>query len=121
MKGITVKRFDAPDEKRTFTRGSFDILEAGGMTLGRARYEPGWKWSVHVGPEAGTALCEVDHVGIVVSGRAMVKMRDGTEVELRAGDCFAVGPGHDSWVVGDEPYVSLHLLGAGDYARKVDR
>lgn len=51
----------------------------------------------------------------------MVKMRDGTEVELRAGDCFAIGPGHDSWVVGDEPYVSLHLLGAGDYARKVDR
>lgn len=120
MKGMTVKRLDAPDETRTFPKGRFDLLRIGEMTLGRARYEPGWKWSVDVGPEAGTPLCEVDHVGMVISGRVMVRMRDGSELELRAGDCFAIEPGHDSWVVGDEPYVSLHLLGAGDYARKAE-
>jgi mannose-6-phosphate isomerase-like protein (cupin superfamily) len=88
------------------------------LTVGRARYEPGWKWSVHVAPTAGTPTCQVAHVGLVVSGHAKVLMDvDGREVDLRAGDLFSVSPGHDSWVVGDEPYVSLHFLGADDYAR----
>jgi hypothetical protein len=87
------------------------------MTIGRASYEPGWKWSEHVSPLAGTALCEVEHVGMVLAGRAMAAMKDGTEVELAAGSLFYIPPvDHDSWVIGDEPYVSLHFLGADQYA-----
>ena len=85
--------------------------------VGRARYEPGWKWSKHLGPLTGTRSCEVRHVGLVVSGRAMVLMDSGQGLELKAGDLFSIDPGHDSWVVGSEPYVSLHFLGADTHAR----
>nr|NIM51638.1 cupin [Gemmatimonadales bacterium]NIN12536.1 cupin [Gemmatimonadales bacterium]NIR00854.1 cupin [Gemmatimonadales bacterium] len=88
------------------------------LTLGRASYEPGWKWSEHVGASTGSSSCQVEHVGLVLTGRAKVLMDDGREFELGAGDLFFVGPGHDSWVVGDEPYVSLHLMGAEAYAKK---
>jgi uncharacterized cupin superfamily protein len=88
------------------------------MTIGRATYQPGWRWSVDVGAEIGETLCQVEHVGLVVSGCATAAMADGTIYEMRAGDLFYVPPGHDSWVVGDEPYVSLHFLGADDYAAK---
>jgi quercetin dioxygenase-like cupin family protein len=113
---LNVRRFEASDESREFEKGSFELLSIGGMTIGRARYEPGWRWSEHVGPIVGTALCEVEHVGMVVSGRAGVRMNDGSEFLMEAGDVFAIPPGHDSWVVGDEPYVSLHFLGAASYA-----
>jgi len=76
----------------------------------------GWRWSLHVGPAIGGSSCSVEHVGIVVSGRATAAMDDGTITELRSGDVFHIAPGHDSWVVGDEPYVSLHFLGADRYA-----
>ena len=117
---LEIKRFDAPDETRTFERGTFEVVQIGGMTIGRARYEPGWKWSEHVGAITGTALCEVEHLGLVVSGRAMCSMADGREIVMEPGDVFAIPPGHDSWVVGDEPYVSLHFLGASDYAAAHD-
>ena len=116
MAGIVIRRFEDPDERREFEHGSFEVIRVGGVTIGRARYEPGWKWSEHVGPAAGTASCEVEHVGLVVSGRAVIAMDDGETLEVGAGDVFHVPPGHDSWVVGDEPYVSLHLLGADSYA-----
>ncbi len=115
---LEIGRFDEPSETRTFEKGRVDLITVGSMTLGRASYEPGWLWSEHVGRIAGSELCEVEHIGMVVSGRAAVKMRDGTELVLEPGDVFAIPPGHDSWVVGDEPYVSLHLLGATDYAAK---
>ena len=111
-----IKRFESPDETRQFEKGRFDVVKMGDMVIGRASYEPGWKWSVHVGPQIGAQSCEVDHVGLVVSGRVGVKMDDGREIELEAGDLYAIGPGHDSWVVGDEPYVSLHFMGADEYA-----
>ncbi len=117
MDSVILKRFDHPDEVRHFEKGKFELVKLGNMTIGRASYEPGWKWSAHVGPAAGTASCEVEHVGMVVSGRAKVLMNDGTEIELTPGVLFYVAPGHDSWVVGDEPYVSLHFMGAGDYAK----
>ena len=113
-----LRRFDAPDEVRVFPKGRFELVTLGGMTIGRASYEPGWRWSADVGAETGDALCEVEHVGMVVSGCAAVGMADGMVHEMRAGDLFYVPPGHDSWVVGDEPYVSLHFMGAGDYAAK---
>ena len=111
-----LRRFEAPDEVRTFPRGRFEIVTLGGMTIGRATYEPGWRWSVDVGAAAGAASCMVEHVGLVVSGCAAAGMDDGTVHEMRAGDLFHIPPGHDSWVVGDEPYVSLHFLGAEHYA-----
>jgi hypothetical protein len=112
---LNVRRFEAPDETREFEYGSFELLSIGGMTIGRARYEPGWRWSEHVGPITGTDLCDVEHLGMVVSGRAAVRMTDGTEFVMEPGDVFAIPGGHDSWVVGDEPYVSLHFLGAASY------
>ncbi len=109
-----LRRFDQPDEVREFPLGRFELVGVGGMTIGRATYEPGWKWSEHVGtgPED---RCMVEHLGLVVSGRAAVS-GPGYEAVMEPGDIFAVPPDHDSWVVGDQPYVSLHFLGASDYA-----
>ncbi len=115
---VTLKRFDQPDETRTFTKGRFDLVKLGNMTLGRASYEPGWRWSEHVGKGTGQAFCEVEHVGLVLSGRATAAMSDGTVIELAPGDLFHIPPGHDSWVIGNEPYVSLHFLGSDRYARR---
>ena len=116
---VILKRFDTPDEIREFELGRFEVVTIGGMTVGRATYQPGWKWSEHVGMPIGQALCQVEHVGLVVSGCATAAIEDGRVVEMRAGDIFYIPPGppgHDSWVIGDEPYVSLHFLGASDYA-----
>jgi quercetin dioxygenase-like cupin family protein len=117
MAGCRIRSFESPDEQRTFEHGTFELVRLGEMTIGRARYEPGWKWSEHVAPAAGTPSCEIAHLGLVLSGRAMVRMDDGEEIELRPGDLFEIAPGHDSWVVGEEPYVSIHFLGADEYAR----
>ena len=114
---VILKRFEQPDEVRTFEKGKFELVHLGGMTIGRATYEPGWKWSEHVGKATGAKNCTVEHVGMVIAGRATAAMNDGRVIEMRAGDVFYIPPGHDSWVVGDEPYVSLHFMGAGDYAR----
>jgi hypothetical protein len=108
--------FDHPTEVRTFEKGKFELYKVGPATLGRASYEPGWRWSEHVGRVTGERSCRVEHVGLVLSGQAVAKMDDGREIVMRAGDFFYVPPGHDSWVVGDEPYVSLHILGSEGYA-----
>jgi hypothetical protein len=115
---VILKRFDSPDETRTMAKGKFEIVRLGGLTIGRASYEPGWKWSEHVGPGVGATRCHVEHVGMVVSGVAAVAFDDGRVVELRAGELFYIPPEpHDSWVIGDEPYVSLHFVGAEKYAK----
>jgi hypothetical protein len=116
---VILKAFDAPDETRVFEKGRLDLVRLGPKTIGRASYEPGWKWSLHVGPLVGATRCEVEHVGMVVSGVATVAFEDGRVIELKPGELFYVPPvPHDSWVVGEEPYVSLHFLGAQEYARK---
>jgi len=116
---VILKRFEAPDETRTMIRGTFELVRIGGMTIGRATYEPGWKWSVHVGPGVGATRCHVEHVGMVVSGRATAAFDDGRVIEMKVGDVFYIPPvPHDSWVVGDQQYVSLHFLGADHYAKK---
>lgn len=118
MLEVILKRFENPDEVRLFEKGMFEIVNIGGMTIGRATYEPGWKWSEHVSPIAGTSFCEVEHIGMVVSGKATAAMRGGEVYELSPGTIFYVPPSaHDSWVVGDEPYVSIHFLGAGNYTK----
>lgn len=115
---VLLKRFETPDEIRDMPFGRFEIVRIGGLTIGRATYQPGWRWSEHVGPKVGAALCPLEHVGLVVSGVATVAFGDGRVVEVRPGDLFHVpSEPHDSWVVGDEPYVSLHFLGADQYAR----
>ena len=113
---IELVNLDGPTETRHFEKGRFDLYRVGPATLGRATYAPGWRWSTHVVPTAGTASCQVEHVGLVLSGQAVAKMDDGTERLMKAGDFFYVSPGHDSWVVGDEPYVSLHIVGSDEYA-----
>jgi len=110
----------APEEERSFSRGRFELFTIGDRQIGRAVYAPGWRWSEDVAPIAGTALCEVEHVGLVVSGRAGVKMADGTERYMGPGDLFSIPAGHDSWVLGEEEYVSLHFLGSGSYAIRQD-
>lgn len=117
MYEVILKRFEQPDEIRTFDKGKFELVQVGGMTLGRASYEPGWKWSVHVGAATGAKLCQVEHIGLVLTGRATAAMENGSIIEMRSGDIFYIPPGHDSWVVGNEPYVSLHFMGASEYAK----
>jgi len=118
MLEVILKSFESPDETRVFEKGKFEVVTIGGLTIGRATYQPGWKWSEDVSPLAGTPLCEVEHVGLVLAGRAMAAMKDGSEVELVAGSLFYIPPvAHDSWVIGDEPYVSLHFLGAEKYTK----
>jgi quercetin dioxygenase-like cupin family protein len=115
---VIVKRFEKPDEVREMVKGRFEIVRLGGITIGRATYQPGWKWSEHVGPTVGATRCSVEHVGLVLSGTATAAFADGRVIELRAGELFYIPPEpHDSWVVGKEPYVSLHFLGAERYAR----
>lgn len=114
---VVAKCFDAPDEVREFPNGRFEVVHIGGLTIGRATYQPGWRWSEHVGPQVNATHCSVEHVGLVVSGSATAAFDDGRVVVLKPGDLFYIPPTpHDSWVVGDEPYVSLHFLGAGHYA-----
>jgi hypothetical protein len=118
MDEVILKRFEHPDETREFERGKFEIVRLGGLTLGRATYQPGWKWSEHVRPLAGTELCQIEHVGLVISGRAVAVMSGGRVIDLMPGTLFYIPPSpHDSWVVGNDPYVSLHFLGADYYTK----
>lgn len=115
---MILKRFESPDEERVFEKGRFQLITAGGVTIGRATYQPGWKWSVHVAPTAGKSLCDVEHVGLVLAGHAVAAFEDGTIIDLTAGSMFYTPPDlHDSWVVGDEESVSLHFQGAETYAQ----
>jgi len=118
MLDIIMKRFEEPDEIRTFDKGKFEIIRLGGLTIGRATYQPGWRWSVDVGPLVGASLCNVEHVCMTLSGCSAASL-EGETYEFPAGTLFYIPPGppgHDSWVVGNETYVSLHFLGTEDYA-----
>ncbi len=115
---MVLKRFEQPDEVREMPLGRFEVVHLGGMTIGRATYQPGWRWSEHVGRSLGQSHCVVEHVGLVLTGAATAAFQDGSVTEMRAGDLFYIPPRpHDSWVVGSEPYVSLHFLGADHYAK----
>jgi hypothetical protein len=105
-----------PTEVRTSPKGRFEVYRDGPATVGRATYEPRWRSSEHVGAATGERSCLVEHVGLVQSGAAVAPMDDGRELVMRSGDLFFIPPGHDSWVLGDEPYVSLHILGSETYA-----
>ena len=119
MLEVILKRFETPDETRQFELGRFELVTLGGMTIGRATYQPGWRWSTHVGKAIGATHCTVEHVGLVISGHATAAMIDGTVHDLTPGTLFYIpADPHDSWVVGTDPYVSIHFLGATSYAKK---
>ena len=102
---IEVKTVDKPDERRDFPRGHLELLSLTGLDFAIATFEPGWRWSESVAPIAGTTLCQVHHNGYCQAGRMRVRMEDGTEAEIGAGDVFVIEPGHDAWVVGDEAFI----------------
>ena len=112
-----IKRFENPDEIREFEKGKFELLHLPGMVVGKATYKPGWKWSVDVSPLSETKFCNVEHLGMVIEGSAAVAFDKKKIITLIPGDVFYVSPKpHDSWVVGDKDYVSIHFLGADSYA-----
>jgi hypothetical protein len=115
--GAEQKTFDAPDETRTFENGRVDLLTIGGGVVGRLTLAPGWRWSEHVKPLAGTEWCEAPHFQYHVSGTLHVVMADGTEFDARPGEVTALPSGHDAWVVGDEPVVVVDFFGASNYAK----
>lgn len=114
---LAAKNLDAPDEVRRFDHGEMAVVTVAGVTVGRAVFQPGWRWSADVRPVAGTDSCHVAHTGYVLSGRLCVRMNDGTQAVAGPGDAFVIAPGHDGWVVGDEPCVMLDWSGSADYAR----
>jgi quercetin dioxygenase-like cupin family protein len=119
MAGLETKSLDAPDETRPFEKGRAELVTLGGMTVGRAVLEPGWRWSEHVKPIAGTSWCEVAHAGYVVAGRLRVMMDDGSEADAGPGDAFVIPAGHDAWTVGEETFVSVDFSGGmADYAKQ---
>jgi len=119
MAGIEVKSFDSPDETRPFEgKGQAEVLQLAGHTVGKATFEPGWKWSDNVKPIAQTDSCQVSHLGYCISGRMKVYMDDGSEQEIGPGDAFAIPPGHDAEIVSDDACVCLDFGEFGEYAKR---
>ena len=117
MDDYIVKQFENPDEVREFDKGKYEVVNLPNMTIGKATYHTGWKWSVDVSPLSGTEFCETEHLGMVLEGSATVAFKDQPVQKLSPGDIFYVPKTpHDSWVLGDEDYVSIHFMGADKYA-----
>ena len=112
------KSLNMPEEVRKFDKGKVELVSVAGATIGRATFEPGWKWSTCVKPIANTNSCQAAHFGYQVSGTMMTRMDDGTEKTSKAGDVLNIPPGHDAWVVGSEPVVVLDFQGMVDYAKQ---
>ena len=111
------KRFDRPDEIRRVEKAHIELVELGELTIGRALFEPGWRWSEHVKPIVGTESCQVHHLGYVVSGHLHIEMTDGASMDVMGGDAFEIPPGHDAWVIGDEPWISVDWAGRRLFAK----
>jgi len=120
MAGLTRKNFDNPDETRPFEEdmGKVEVIDTAEGVVGRATFQPGWRWSEHVKPIAGTDSCQAAHTGYFVSGRMKVVMDDGEEMDYGPGDFAVMAPGHDAWIVGDEPCVVIDWQGFADYAKR---
>jgi len=118
METMEVKNFKNPDEVRTFDLGKVELVKIGGRTIGRATLQPGWKWSLSVGPIVKTKSCEAPHFQYHVSGTLRVLMDDGTERDLKPGDVSLLPMGHDAWVIGKSPVVVVDFQGMVDYAKE---
>jgi hypothetical protein len=114
---LLTKNLDNPDESRSFDHGELSLVSLAGVTIVRAAFKPGWRWSKDVRPIVGTDSCQVLHQAVVISGRLRVRMDSGEETELVSGDAHVVGPGHDAWVVGDEPCIVLDFAARSESAR----
>jgi hypothetical protein len=114
-----LKSFGKPDDVRTFPKGRLELVNIGGGTIGRAIFEPGWRWATSVQPIAKTRSCEAPHFQYHVSGILRIKMDDGTELDCRPGDVSLLPSGHDAWVLGEEPAVVVDFQGMVDYAKGV--
>ncbi len=121
MPKMEVKSLNSPDEVRTFEKGKLELVSIGGATVVRYTLEPGWRWSKHVKPVAKTESCEAPHFEYHVSGIMHVVMDDGTERDVKAGEVSSIPPGHDGWVVGNEPAVVVDFQGLVDYAKQPPR
>jgi len=119
MKKVELKNFGKPDEIREFSKGRLELIKIGGATIGRATFQPGWRWSTSVQPLAKTRSCEAPHFQYHVSGVLKVSMDDGTEFECRPGDLSLLPSGHDAWVVGEDPVVVVDFQGMVDYAKSL--
>jgi hypothetical protein len=117
MKRMEKKSLNSPDETRSFPKGKLELVTAGGITFGRATFEPGWRWSESIKPIVKTKSCEAPHTQYHVSGRLRVRMDDGTEEEFGPGDVSVLPPGHDGWVVGNERVVVIDVTGMTQYAK----
>jgi quercetin dioxygenase-like cupin family protein len=119
MSGLIRKNLDTPEETRPFEGGTgqLELVNLDHRPVGRATFLPGWRWSEHVKPIAGTASCQAAHLGYFVSGRMVVQMDDGQRMEYGPGDFAEMPPGHDAWIVGDEPCVVIDWQGFADYAK----
>jgi quercetin dioxygenase-like cupin family protein len=111
------KSLDQPDESRPIDKGKVEVVQLDAGSVMRTSFEPGWRWSECVKPVVGGDSCQVDHFGYCVSGRLHVVMNDGEEFEIGPGEASHIPPGHDAWVVGDEPYVGVDFTGADEYAK----
>ncbi|HJR24112.1 MAG TPA: cupin domain-containing protein [Acidimicrobiales bacterium] len=117
MAGVDSNDFSSPDEVRTPDRTTVELVKVAGGEIGRYTFQPGWKWSECIKPVVKTDSCQVNHVGYVVSGALRVEHEDGSSADLGPGDVYSIAPGHDAWVVGDEPYVGVEFQGAANYAK----
>jgi hypothetical protein len=117
LTALESKSLEKPEETRLFPKGKLDVVTVGGTTMGRATFEPGWKWSDCVKPIVQTRSCEVAHLAYVISGEMMVVMDDGSRLQIKAGDAVAIPPGHDAWIEGTEPCTVVDFLGFADYAK----
>jgi len=120
MAGVQTLDFNSPHETRTPEKTRVDLVRVGNTTVGRFAFEPGWRWSECIKPVAGTDTCQARHVGVVQSGALRVSHEDGTEVDLGPGEAYVIEPGHDAWVVGEEPCVAFEFesRAAEDYAKE---
>jgi hypothetical protein len=118
MEKMQVKSLNTPEEVRTFDKGKLELVKVNGASIGRAVFQPGWKWSESVKPIAKTKSCEAPHFQYHLSGTLRLRMDDGTERDLKAGDVSYLPSGHDAWVVGNEPVVVVDFQGMVDYARE---
>jgi quercetin dioxygenase-like cupin family protein len=114
---FTVKSHSSPDEVRSPDKTRVEVVRLEGFTLGRLSFEPGWRWSECIKPVAHTDSCQVSHVGYAVAGRMTVRLQDGTQKTIVAGDAYTIPPGHDAWVEGDEPFVGIEVMSAEQFAK----
>src|SRR5207245_2445333 len=117
MASVEAKSMDTPDETRRPEKTAVDVVHVGDTEVGRLTLQPGWKWSECVKPVVKTESCEVEHLGFVVSGELHIAHEDGTALDLRPGEAYRIAPGHDAWVLGDEPFVGVEFKSAAVYAK----